>query len=151
MNRDEPISGPGQHTNVGNASLPGIAVTNIDSHSLALVPSDARVRYLANGVAHWIQLNNLVDHLARISGEVGFKHFLEGLPTRNQPLPRPDLNGVLHVQRSDSSGVPVIIRVLKLHKHSLNLLTHLWIDRVFVLGDALQSKAHCQPYDGNGN
>ena len=49
---------------VGHASLPCIAVANIDYHCLSLPPSDIRVPYLAYGITDRIQLNKFVDHLA---------------------------------------------------------------------------------------
>ena len=44
-------------SDIGHASLPGIAVTNIDNHSMYLVPSDIGVCYLAHGATDRIQCN----------------------------------------------------------------------------------------------
>src|SRR5208283_1249731 len=120
---------------VGHASLPGIAVTNIDNHSLALPFSDIRVCYLAHGATGRIQCNQLVDHLARVRCEVGFKHFLLGLAPGSQPLPRPNFNSVLSQQRSYSSRVAVIVCLLKLQEWGFNLLTQLWIDHIGLIID----------------
>src|SRR5215469_8711197 len=72
-------------TYVGQASLPSIALTCIDRYFLSLPASVIRVCYLAYGATNRIQLNKLVDHLARIHREVGFKSLPDGFPTGNRP------------------------------------------------------------------
>jgi len=73
--------------------------------------------------------------------------FFDGLRTVKCSLRR-HKNRVLRVERGDGGrAVPVERRVI-LHSQRTNLLGHLWICRVFLIGEDRHSKSDCQPCKG---
>ena len=95
---------------------------------------------------HPIDRRNLFDGMPML--EIVRIRFFDGLPTMKCSVLR-RVYCVFRVERGNGGRVFLVECLVILHTQHTNLLRYFWIDPVFLLGEGRQSKADCQPYQGN--